>query len=203
MAYHNFKLIDLQKEFGLKIEQKNFLDAKQIRSSIPFGWTEEQAIHIDVAELYSKTAPLRYIAWAILWEAETNTPKNIVLWHDESLNADRLRKLNGRIDYMFLQRSDSLMKFAPLLCVTITKANKKLEQHIARVAAQMMGAQVFNQKYQQQLPIIYGAITSGRTWLFLQLSQNTLTIDTNIYTYDDLPFLLGIFQHLLKPQPFS
>ena len=201
MAYRNFKLIDLERDFGLIIERKSFLDAKQIKLSIPSGWTEERAIHIDVAELYSKTAPLRYIAWAILWEAETNTPKSIVLWGDKMLKADLSLKLNGKVDYMFLRRSNSVRRFAPLLCVTVAEANKGLERYIAQMAAQMIGAQVFNQKYGQQLPIIYGAITSGRAWVFLQLSQNTLTVDTNIYTYDNLPLLQGVFQYLLKPEP--
>ena len=201
MTYRNFKLIDLQQEFGLKIERKNLFDTQQIKQNKPSAWLTETLQRSTKMAISTEKALSEYIISPILSEVEMNNKDRISLFSGEVLNADRSRKLNGEVDFIFVQVANAIEIQAPLLCITEAKLHEGLERAIPQAAAQMIGAQVFNQKHQQQLPIIYGAITSGRTWLFLQLSQQTLLVDTDIYYLDNLPTILGIFQHLLKPQP--
>ncbi len=58
----------------------------------------------------------------------------------------------------------------------------------------MYGARVFNQKHNNPITDIYGAVSNGYDWQFLSLEKNQIFIDDAVYTIDNLPQLLGILQ---------
>ena len=67
----------------------------------------------------------------------------------------------------------------------------------AQCAAQLYGAKRYNEKDNTSVPYLYGATTDGLKWRFLKLENDTLKVDTNYYSLDNLPQLLGILQWLL------
>ncbi|NJO03115.1 MAG: hypothetical protein HC880_16825 [Bacteroidia bacterium] len=58
----------------------------------------------------------------------------------------------------------------------------------------MYAAQLFNQQENSAVPYIYGSVTNGYDWAFLQLKENQLYIDTDRYTILKISELLGVFQ---------
>lgn len=198
MAYRNFKLADLQENFGLTIQRQALFNTNQLLPVAPSNWLVSTLQRSHQMAVSTEKALSEYIISPILSEVKMNNQDTVSLFSGEVLNADRSQKLNGEVDFIFVQVPNAIEMQAPLICITEAKLHQGLERAIPQAAAQMIGAQVFNKKQKHELPVIYGAVTSGRTWLFLQLTQQNLIVDTDIYYLDNLPTILGIFQQLLQ-----
>jgi ABC-type uncharacterized transport system substrate-binding protein len=60
----------------------------------------------------------------------------------------------------------------------------------------MVAAQIFNEQHHNEIPIIYGAVTSGTNWRFIKLARNLVQIDAIEYYVSEVDKILGI---LLEP----
>ncbi|MHC5829360.1 MAG: hypothetical protein ACYT04_78940, partial [Nostoc sp.] len=58
--------------------------------------------------------------------------------------------------------------------------------------------QIFNQRAGNEIPVIYGAVTSGTAWKFLTLEQNTVCIDSVEYHINSVDQILGIILQTFK-----
>jgi hypothetical protein len=58
----------------------------------------------------------------------------------------------------------------------------------------MYAARIFNERADNNIKIIYGAVTNGIAWQFLKLEGQTLFIDSQRYGIANLPKLLGAIQ---------
>jgi hypothetical protein len=67
---------------------------------------------------------------------------------------------------------------------------------LGQCVAEMVAAQIFNQKKEIDIPVIYGVVTSGTAWRFLTLSENTVCIDLVEYYINQVETILAI---LLSP----
>ena len=56
----------------------------------------------------------------------------------------------------------------------------------------MVGARLFNEREGEPEAAVYGAVTSGSLWRFLQLSGATVALDQQEYHIRQLPKLVGI-----------
>ncbi len=64
--------------------------------------------------------------------------------------------------------------------------------------AEMIAAQMFNRQHHQNVPIIYGVITTGSLWKFLALEEQTVILDLNEYFLGNLDQILGILIEMLN-----
>ncbi len=58
--------------------------------------------------------------------------------------------------------------------------------------AEMVAAQIFNDREGQKVDTIYGAVTTGTTWRFLRLIGSQLWIDDREYFINEVDHILGI-----------
>lgn len=56
----------------------------------------------------------------------------------------------------------------------------------------MVAAQIFNEREGKEISKIYGAVTTGSLWQFLELESQTVTLDLEEYSINNLPKILGI-----------
>ena len=70
--------------------------------------------------------------------------------------------------------------------------NDNLKSGLAQCIAEMVGAQIFNRREGNEIPIIYGAVTNGTNWQFLGLESEVATVDLEEYYLNNLPQILGI-----------
>ena len=70
-------------------------------------------------------------------------------------------------------------------------------------AAEMLAAQLFNEEEGNQIPIIYGAVTSGTVWRFLKLEGQIVSIDAIEYYLRDVGKILGILLSAIPKSPVS
>jgi hypothetical protein len=73
--------------------------------------------------------------------------------------------------------------------VEAKKADLKLG--LAQCMAEMIAAQIFNHRKGNPTRSIYGAITSGTQWRFMQLIEQTVTIDLNDYSLPPVEAILA------------
>ena len=62
----------------------------------------------------------------------------------------------------------------------------------------MIAADILNHRDNKSLPTIYGAVTTGEVWRFLQLTNRDLCIDSETHYIDNLPSILGILQDIIN-----
>ena len=71
--------------------------------------------------------------------------------------------------------------------VVLSEAKKEnLMGGIAQWIAEMVAAQVFNDRSNNDIPIIYGAVTSVTNWQFLTLQGTQVNLDTTEYFISDV-----------------
>jgi hypothetical protein len=62
----------------------------------------------------------------------------------------------------------------------------------------MVASQRFNQQKQQPISTIYGTVTTGTVWRFLQLKGQTVTIDLNDYPLLPVEEILGFLVWMVQ-----
>ncbi|MGD1713042.1 hypothetical protein [Dapis sp. BLCC M172] len=62
----------------------------------------------------------------------------------------------------------------------------------------MLAAQIFNQRKGNNINKNYGVVTTGTVWQFLELESQTITVDLEEYSINNLSKIFGILISLLK-----
>ena len=84
------------------------------------------------------------------------------------------------------------------MAIVEAKHNQDLPDASPQCIAEMYAAQLLNEKNHDVVPVIYGVVTNGYEWLFLQLEQNQVLLDINRYGIKNLPELLGVWQIIVQ-----
>ncbi len=70
--------------------------------------------------------------------------------------------------------------------------NDNIKSGLAQCMAEMVATQIFNQRKDNEIPLIYGVVTTGTIWQFLELKSQTITVDLEEYSVKNLSKILGI-----------
>ena len=87
---------------------------------------------------------------------------------------------------------------APVVVIVEAK-NEDVIGGLGQCMAEMVAAQIFNQKAYENIPVIYGVATSGSVWRFLKLEQSLVTIDLTEYYIDRVEKILGVLIAAIQP----
>jgi hypothetical protein len=83
------------------------------------------------------------------------------------------------------------------VAIIIEAKREDLNAAIPQCVAAMVAAQIFNQRHQKSISTIYGSVTTGSVWRFLQLTGNQAVIDLNEVYLTPLETLFGYLAALL------
>jgi hypothetical protein len=70
--------------------------------------------------------------------------------------------------------------------------NENIKSGLGQCAAEMIAAQIVNKKAGLADQSIYGCVTTGTDWKFMQLCDRTLKIDQRDYFINEVSTILGI-----------
>jgi hypothetical protein len=115
-------------------------------------------------------------------------------------DADPANGLSGYCDFL-ISRSPQQPYVTPPAVVIFEAKRDNIVDGLGQGIAGMVGAQRFNRGHNSQIDPIYGCVTSGSAWKFLQLSGNRIIIDLTEYTLAQVDRILGIFVHMVGPIP--
>ena len=192
MSYSEFTLESVQIAFDLTItERANLLNDTALSESSDF-----------LKELLKEFAPLalamntekarsELIIAPILVEVRKHFLDRASLFSGVELNVDRDRGLNGVCDFLLSRSPSQLMLKAPVVVVVEAK-KENINGALGQCIAEMWAAKLFNQQHQNDIPIIYGAATTGNDWKFLRLCDRLVEIDLTEYQLSNIDKILGI-----------
>jgi hypothetical protein len=127
----------------------------------------------------------------VLVEVREILERKIAVFSGVAFNVDKKLGLHGYCDFLISQDPLLLEIEAPV--VLLVEAKKEdLAGGIAQCVAEMMAAQVFNQKRQKKREKIYGVVSSGTNWRFLELEDKNVRLDLREYSIKELEGLLGV-----------
>jgi len=196
MAYRDFTLEELNKKFGIKNKRNPLFNDVLIQQVSPSDWLEKTLSLSRKLLLRSEKAKSEAIVMPILMELKEINQDFFTIHSGEVLNVDKENGLNGECDFLLSQNTGSYTIDTPIISVVEAKKGY-LDIGVRQCAAQMYGAQTYNEQAGKPTDIIYGCVTNSGQWQFLKLENNLLSIDEEIYTIKELPTILGIFQHII------
>jgi hypothetical protein len=112
-------------------------------------------------------------------------------------NVDASRGLNGFCDFILTKQPSQMVLRAPLVVIVEAK-NVDIRSGLGQCIAAMVAAQEYNRKAGTTVETIYGVVTTGDLWRFLQLRESEVVIDVAEYYIADLGKVMSIFTHILR-----
>ncbi|MCC3435172.1 MAG: hypothetical protein EAZ39_15680 [Oscillatoriales cyanobacterium] len=199
MPYSQFTTISKVKEaFNLTTVEgiRFFPKIAPIQPSISLAATLEETLPLAVAT-GSEKARSELIISPVLVEVRRIVNRQISLFSGEDFNVDESLGLNGRCDFLISCSTEQLAIEAPAIIIVEAK-QADLKTGIGQCVAEMVAAQKFNEAKQKPLPTLYGCVTNGLQWQFLQLIGNEVTIDLNIYSLPPVEQILGFLVWMVR-----
>ena len=121
---------------------------------------------------------------------------SFAIYSGQRLDSDPSRGLSGECDFILTLTAPLPVLQAPIVIIVEAKKND-IEAGLGQCAAQMVGARLFNQQEGNGLDMIFGCVTTGEGWQFLQLEHDVIVIDSVRYYIDRVETILGVFQAIL------
>jgi hypothetical protein len=195
MAYNNFTLEAVKYEFGLTLVDESFCATLPTAKPQPeFLTIFEQWLPL-AQRAKSEKAKSELLISPILTEVR-RLAGEVQLFSGEEFNVDRERGLNGFCDFLLSRSTAPYVIEAPILMLVEAKKGE-LDAGLGQCVAEMVAAQLFNEKEGHQVEVIYGSVTSGKLWQFLKLESQKVSIDINEYTVTPVERILGILKWMV------
>lgn len=204
MAYSDFTLQKLKKDFGLQVDEQRdlFAAVEPVAGSDLLNDTLQETIQLAIA-INTEKARSEMIITPVLLEVRRQAKGQVSLFSGTEFNVDETKGLVGYCDYILSRSKEQLTINAPIILITEAK-NENIKAGLGQCIAGMVAAQQFNQREGQAIDTIYGAVTTGEIWKFLKLLGTTTSIDlTDYYISPNLNKILGILIHGLGLQVLS
>ncbi|MEG3902797.1 hypothetical protein QUB19_04825 [Microcoleus sp. B4-C5] len=196
MSYKSFTFQQLEERFGLELSLSPLLSAKVVPVE-PSEWLW-RAIEIssNTAVTTVKERSERIIS-PILLEFRERNNRQFSIFSGWSFDVDAELGLNGECDFLLSSVPFDFEIKVPVFVLRETKGGE-IESCLPQCAAQMVAAQLFNEREHNSIPAIYGCVTTGVVWRFLKLEGKNLIIDVDVYCLDNVPMILGVLQTIVN-----
>lgn len=200
MAYSDFTIKKVKQAFNLTIVEKpTFLPAIDLILPSPFlSQFLDKYLSLALA-INTEKARSELLICPILLEIKEILSQEISLFSGTDFTVDAASGLNGICDFLISRSPEQLFIEAPALVVVEAK-REDLNAGLGQCIAEAIAIQKFNEQNQKQVPVIYGAVTTGDRWKFIQLEQQTVTIALKEYPIPPVEQILGILVHLISSQ---
>lgn|SRR5262245_37170789 len=165
-----------------------------LHAALPVGMRLGSSAHTDASRAIWMVGPLlldfwqRYAGWI-----------NLIAGAD--LPGDPDAGLIGEVDFILCRAPQQSVVVAPVVAVIFEAKRDNIADSLGRCIAGMAAAQRFNQRAWKEVEVVYGCVTTGTSWRFLELVSSTVTLDLTEYHLTQSDKLLGILTHIVGPVP--
>ena len=198
MAFEDFTLPQLLQRFQLTYGEASLFGA--VPEQAPGEWltqTLKETVPLGLA-LSNEKARSEMIIAPILVEVRRLLDHRVGLFSGVEFDVDASQGLTGVCDFILSHSSEQLFLTAP--AVTIVEAKQEnIRGGIGQCAAEMVAAQIYNERAQRPVAAVYGAVTTGDNWRFMRLVGAALTLDSDEYLLPQLAKILGILRATADP----
>ncbi|MEO6724359.1 MAG: hypothetical protein ABIP14_03565 [Blastocatellia bacterium] len=198
MAYSNFTIAELEKRFGLDVVTG--LDLFDHVAPVEISpWLAESLSENVTMALAVSTEKIRseFIVAPFLTELRKRLNHQISLFSGVEFNVDPSNGLAGVCDFLITRSTQQLAIEAPIITMVEAK-NESLKSAIPQCLAEMVAAQIFNERENSVVQTVYGATTTGSAWNFISLHQRKAEVDLREYSVKEPGKVLGILLYMLN-----
>lgn len=197
MAYTSFTNKDLEEKFGRSIKGRYLFAGKPIQNIEPSSWLIETIKRGRKLGLGSEKSRSERFVSPVLTEMHQICGESFGILSGVNLDVDVAQGLNGEIDFLLsFNQVEDIVK-APIFTIVEAKKNE-IEAGSIQCSAQLIAANMFNEKDHYHFPYLYGCSTTGVEWRFIQLIGNDLYFDIDRYSIYELPQLLGVLHFVIN-----
>ena len=199
MSYSKFTtLTEVLDKFGLSVvyDQELFSEVTSAPPGELLVATLEEYLPLALA-IGTEKARSELLIMPVLAEVRRQLQAQISLFSGVDFNVDPKNGLNGYCDYLLSRSRDPFTIQAPVFALVEAK-NEKLVTGLGQCVAEILAAQIFNQRANKPLSPLYGAVTTGELWRFVKLEGTELTVDRDNETIHPLERLLGILTAIAR-----
>jgi len=198
MPYSQFRLEQIKSEFGVTLWEQFGLFAEIPEATYSPFLSETLEYNLPLAlAINSEKSRSEMIVAPILIELRKQFDNRIGLFSGKDFTVDSLRGLNGFCDFLISKSPEQLIIEAPVIALVEAK-NDNIESGLAQCMAEMIAAQLFNQQKGNEIKKVYGVVTTGSLWKFMQLEDQTISLDLNEYFVGNLGKIIGILRSFIE-----
>ena len=200
MAYSDFSLDRVTKNFDLTISDKidMFAAVSALESSTLLAQILKDNIPLALSSNTEKARSEMIIA-PILIELRKQLNLEISLFSGIDFTVDVEKGLNGSCDFLISNSPELLIVRAPIIIIVEAK-KENINGGLGQCVAEMLAARIFNEREGNEIPAIYGTVTTGTIWKFLKLQEQIIEIDLGEYYLREVNKILGILANSIRNQ---
>lgn len=198
MAYSNFTLDTARETFQLERSNTSemFTDIEPVPPSSLLVDVLNRKMFLATA-IGTEKAKSEMIVADVLVELREHFERQISLFSGIDFNVDEESGLTEVCDFLISLSPEQFYLEAPII-VMVEAKNDNLEVGLGQCVAEMVAAQRFNAEKGNDIPIVYGATTTGMLWRFLKLEGQTLSIDIAVYQIERCDKILGVLASMVE-----
>jgi len=199
MSYRDFDLKKVKQDLGVKLVEKQalFSEIKNIEISPFLLETLQENVPLARA-INTEKARSELIIANILVEIRKILKHQISLFSGIEFNVDKEKGLNGFCDFIISLSQQQLILNHPVITIVEAK-NENIISGLGQCIAEMVAADIFNhQESDNLIKKIYGVVTTGTVWKFLEMEQRTVVIDLDEYSIEHPEKIIGILLEMLR-----
>jgi type I site-specific restriction endonuclease len=193
-SYSDFTLEHLKKMFGIENRYKA-LELTSLPFDVP-SWLPEILKATKGLPNANEKAKSEFFITPVMTAFYQQNAEKFQYFSGYTFDVDKENALRGRCDYL-LSKSPSAFIDTPVFAIFEAK-DDNLENWYGQCGAEMYASQLYNEQNNNPLPFIFGAVTNGLNWQFMKLEGRQILIDTEYYSLQNLPTLLGVLQGILE-----
>lgn len=201
MAYSDFTLQEVVQRFQLVLEEQRnlFAAVPEVEPGDFLRTLLEENVPLALA-LSTEKARSELMIAPVLVEVRKLARRQISLFSGADFTVDATQGLTGVCDFLLARSREQFFIRAPIVVIVEAK-NENFKTGMGQCSATMVAAQVLNMREGTGPSTIYGAVTTGNVWKFLQLEGNTLLIDLPEYHIERVGKILGILLAMVGHHP--
>ena len=197
MPYSQFTIEEIKTKFDITISERFgiFADIQEIEYSDFLKQSLQEYLPLALA-INTEKARSELIIMPILVEIKRQLASQISIFSGKDFSVEPTQGLTGFCDFLISLSPEQLVIEAPVVTLVEAK-NDNIQSGLGQCMAEMIAAQIFNQRKGKQISTIYGVVTTGTNWKFLTLKGQVIEIDLNEYFINQLGKILGILKSLI------
>lgn len=195
MAYSNFNLKKVKSTFGLKIVETEdvFADVADVEISPLLAEMLKQNVPLALA-IGTEKASSELILINVFLELKNRL--HVSFFSGIKFTVDTEKGLNGYCDFIISQSPEQLFLDIPVVAIVEAK-NERIMSGLGQCVAEMIAAQMYNEREGTPRAQIYGAVTTGHAWKFLKLDAKVVFIDREDYSIKHPQKIVGILTYMV------
>ena len=200
MAYSNFTLEAVRTKFQLEFIESTgiFSNIEPVEPSLELITDLEKKVPVAAA-INTEKARSELIVANVLFELREQFDRGISFFSGIDFNVDPDNGLTGVCDFLVSLSPIQSILHAPVI-VLVEAKKEDPAPGLGQCIAEMLAAQLFNAEKGNDIPLIYGAATTGTEWKFLKLQEKRLHLDMTIYQISQCDRILGILSSMVNQE---